>query len=193
MDSEKAKKFIYEHRKTTFYQPIIFKPGVLEIRGKWHGATKELADIILDDIKDKSLLDVGCNVGFFLHEAIKRGAKEIVGIDHDKVIIDLATQIKHILHCPISILHEDLDQFNVKFFDITLMLNVLHVIPDVIQTISKYLTCCNQLVIECDIEIAKVVESNFLLQSQQASPRASGSRLISVLVNSSSDIGISVK
>ncbi|MBO6560811.1 MAG: class I SAM-dependent methyltransferase [Nisaea sp.] len=52
---------------------------------------KKLEKILLPDVLDgKSLLDVGCNEGFFCEAAIKRGAKKVVGIDFNAEIIDKA-------------------------------------------------------------------------------------------------------
>ena len=86
MDRKKAMDFVYEHRNTKFYHPVIFVPGIIEIRGKWHDATKQMAQILFENIKGKSVLDLGCNSGFFLHEAQNRGATRLVGVDHDDVI-----------------------------------------------------------------------------------------------------------
>ena len=51
-----------------------FQPQVLEIKGFWDKSTRKLADKIFKDISGKSILDIGCNLGFFLFEAIRRGA-----------------------------------------------------------------------------------------------------------------------
>ncbi len=40
--------------------------------------------IFPDDLTGKTVLDVGCKYGYFCIEAIKRGAKKVVGIDFDR-------------------------------------------------------------------------------------------------------------
>lgn len=42
------------------------------------------------DLSNKTVLDVGCNEGFFCQEAVRRGATRVVGVDIDPVIIEKA-------------------------------------------------------------------------------------------------------
>jgi len=46
---------------------------------KW----KRFAHVIPTDLRGKSVLDIGCNGGFYLLEMKKRGADRVVGIDND--------------------------------------------------------------------------------------------------------------
>lgn len=43
-----------------------------------------------DDLTSKSVLDIGCNEGFFCNEAIKRNARRVVGIDANRKFLDEA-------------------------------------------------------------------------------------------------------
>jgi tRNA (mo5U34)-methyltransferase len=47
---------------------------------KW----KSFADAIPEDLRGKSVLDIGCNAGFFAQEMKRRGAERVVGIDEDE-------------------------------------------------------------------------------------------------------------
>ncbi len=47
---------------------------------KWN----RFADSIPADLRDKSVLDIGCNAGFYSIEMKRRGAARVVGIDYDE-------------------------------------------------------------------------------------------------------------
>lgn len=53
---------------------------------KW----QRFAHAIPADLSGKSVLDVGCNAGFYAIEMKKRGAKRVVGIDTDEKYLDQA-------------------------------------------------------------------------------------------------------
>jgi SAM-dependent methyltransferase len=43
-------------------------------------------------LKGKSVLDIGCNEGFFCAEAVRRGATRVLGLDNSQAAIDFASQ-----------------------------------------------------------------------------------------------------
>jgi tRNA (mo5U34)-methyltransferase len=43
----------------------------------------KFASIVPEDLTGKTVLDIGCNAGFYSLEMKRRGAAEVVGIDHD--------------------------------------------------------------------------------------------------------------
>lgn len=45
------------------------------------------------DVKGKSVLDVGCNLGWFVRKAIAEGAVSVFGIDSDRAVIDAAAEL----------------------------------------------------------------------------------------------------
>ncbi|MBC5784840.1 TIGR04290 family methyltransferase [Ramlibacter sp. USB13] len=53
---------------------------------KW----KRFADVIPQDLTGKSVLDIGCNAGFYSFEMKKRGASRVVGIDFSDHYLDQA-------------------------------------------------------------------------------------------------------
>ncbi len=55
-------------------------------RIKW----QRFAHVIPADLRGKSILDVGCNAGFYSIEMKKRGASRVVGLDTDEVYLDQA-------------------------------------------------------------------------------------------------------
>ncbi|HET6315728.1 MAG TPA: DUF1698 domain-containing protein, partial [Chloroflexota bacterium] len=43
-----------------------------------------------DDLRDQTVLDIGCNGGFYSFELKRRGAARVLGLDHDPVYLDQA-------------------------------------------------------------------------------------------------------
>jgi 2-polyprenyl-3-methyl-5-hydroxy-6-metoxy-1,4-benzoquinol methylase len=77
-------------REKLVYQKIELPYG-LATSGKDRSQTSDM--IFADSIKGKSVLDIGCCLGYFCHEAIRRGASRVVGIDVDENRIRQARQI----------------------------------------------------------------------------------------------------
>lgn len=148
MDRQKAIDFCHKYSSKKFYQPVVFVPGVIEILGKWDTGTKELADIALGNCAGKSVLDLGCMHGFFLHEAIRQGAKQAVGVDYDVAEIAIAQEIRNILEMPIELVHENIHKYQPnQSFDIILMMNITHVLDDPQKTIAKFMNIANNSLI----------------------------------------------
>lgn len=55
-------------------------------RIKW----QRFAHVVPNDLRGKTVLDVGCNAGFYSIEMKKRGASRVVGIDTDDVYLNQA-------------------------------------------------------------------------------------------------------
>ena len=75
----------------------------------------------------RTVLDVGCDYGYFLHEAFRRGALRTVGIERDAVRRGVAEGIASLWNGAIEVRHGRFP--NVSFderFDYVLCLNVLH-------------------------------------------------------------------
>lgn len=179
MNKSSAISFCRKYRKKKFYQPVIFVPGVIEIQGKWHEATKLLAHEILNNCSGKSILDLGCMHGFFLHEAKKCGAGASVGVDYDIAEISIAREVNEIFDDGVEIVHEDLEQYNPsQNFDIVLMLNILHVLKTPHKTIDRYLNNYGQLIIEHE----EKHEVHFPLKPHTSyeSPRSARYRKVSI-------------
>lgn len=51
---------------------------------------KRFAHVIPDDLTGKSVLDIGCNAGFYSFEMKRRGASRVLGIDHDERYLEQA-------------------------------------------------------------------------------------------------------
>ena len=67
-----------------WYHNVVFGPGVITNpsnadypASRW----RVLDRVVPKDLRGKSVLDVGCNSGFFSFEMKKRGAERVVGVD----------------------------------------------------------------------------------------------------------------
>ncbi len=181
MNRHKVKDFIFKHKDTKFYQPVVFVPKILEIRGKWHESTKDLAELIFNDIQRKSVLDLGCNSGFFLHEAKRKGATKVLGIDHDPIAIKLAIEINSLFGDGSVICQDNVNNYNINAkYDVVLLLNILYIIPDPLYTVNKYLPwTLEKMIIEHDSEInfEKIPHKVNTINSS----RSAGHRFLSII------------
>ncbi len=179
MDRDKALAFCHKYGDKQFYQPIIFVPGIIEMRGKWHDATKLLAEEILADVKGKTILDIGCLHGFFLHEALRRGATAALGVDYDTVEIAIAEEINEIFEDGAVLVHDKLEDYTPKnSYDLVLMMNILHVLDNPREMLEKYLRVTNELLV---VEHRPDHEKHFpdLESHSSPSPRSAGYRKLS--------------
>ncbi|MFC7538027.1 TIGR04290 family methyltransferase [Sphingomonas sp. GCM10030256] len=58
------------------------------------------AHVLPDDLTGKSVLDIGCNAGFYSFEMKRRGADRVLGIDHDQRYLQQARFAGEVLGFP---------------------------------------------------------------------------------------------
>lgn len=91
---------------------------------KWAG----FQDVIPQDLRGMSVLDVGCNAGFYALEMKRRGADRVVGIDSDRHYLQQAAFISDQFEAGIE-LHQlsvyEVDQLHEKF-DLVIFMGVLY-------------------------------------------------------------------
>ena len=137
---EKDKKIHYELTRKYFRKNANFKEGYYttknteEIKqeiGKrvmWNIYSSSLDEILKNNHESKSVIDVGCGMGNFTLELVKREQfKNIVGIDFLKETLRLACENTKLFE-RVNFIEGDLLKipFNDRSFDITICLNVLH-------------------------------------------------------------------
>lgn len=86
------------------------------------------AHAIPADLTGRSVLDIGCNAGFYSIEMKRRGADRVVGIDSDEVYLNQARFAAQVLGADIEfrrISVYDLAQLNERF-DVVLFMGVLY-------------------------------------------------------------------
>lgn len=143
------------------YQKIDF--GGTTFDGK--DRSPEYESIFPNPPTGKTILDIGCNLGYYSLRAGLEGAKRVVGIDNHQPFIDDANRVKNELSLD-NVNFECIDFMNypVESFDIVLCLYVMHHLPTP-QKVENWLTKMNKIakrmivlgVLDCDkgIEIRK--------------------------------------
>jgi len=109
------------------------------------------ADLVFPaDLAGKSVLDVGCFYGFFLHDAVRRGARRAVGIEADPERFRISSTLAPLWNGKIEVHEGLLEQVTLKEkFDVVLFLNVLHHVGDPLAVMRKLATLCRgTLVVE---------------------------------------------
>ncbi|MGK3113359.1 class I SAM-dependent methyltransferase [Candidatus Pantoea formicae] len=85
------------------------------------------------DFKGKSVLDIGCNTGYFMFSVLDEGANQITGYEGKKSCVNFIMQAKPYCSHPekIHVLNEYYDFSNAGgTYDVCLLLNVLHHLGD---------------------------------------------------------------
>jgi len=97
----------------------------------------------------KTILDIGCNVGFFPLQAAAEGAKCAVGLDRDRNVIRCAQGHRDTLKLPNAhfYVHDIQSPWRFAHYDVVLCLNVLHHLPE-IEDIRRALAWVDACAIE---------------------------------------------
>jgi SAM-dependent methyltransferase len=109
-----------------------------------------LFDII--DLSGKSVLDVGCNEGFFSIKMAEKGAS-VHGLDIDENRIEKARYVNSILGKEGKIKYNVTDIYSSEFkdlptFDLTLCLGFIHRIPDPFMALAALAERSNMIIFE---------------------------------------------
>lgn len=126
------------------YQNIDF--GDVKIKGK--DREPEYRVIFPEPPVGKSILDVGCNLGYYCFQAASEGARECVGIDNHSAFIETANTVKgfkNVRFVVANILEELPEPF-----DIVLMLYVFHHFNNIEKAVKSIKRCydlANELVV----------------------------------------------
>ena len=91
---------------------------------KW----RRFADALPADLSGKTVLDIGCNAGFYALEMKRRGADRVVGIDHDPRYLAQAQLAAEVTGLALEL--RQMDTYDVaalgECFDVVLFLGVLY-------------------------------------------------------------------
>ncbi|HUS21609.1 MAG TPA: methyltransferase domain-containing protein [Aeromicrobium sp.] len=98
----------------------------------------------------RTVLDIGCDYGYFLHEAIRRGASRALGIERDAATHAVAECIASLWNGTIEVRHGRFPEVSGdERFDLVLCLNVLHHVSDPWAVMrSAAARCRGMLVVE---------------------------------------------
>jgi SAM-dependent methyltransferase len=106
--------------------------------------------IFPESLAGKSVLDLGCNNGYFCYEAARRGAARVVGLDVEHDMIRKNRIMAEILGLDIEFRVVDLDRQRIEEkFDYILGLNVIHHLRYPLYTLDNLAEAVNEkLVLE---------------------------------------------
>jgi len=105
-----------------------------------------LEPLIPEDLRGKTVLDIGCNSGFFSVEMKKRGAARVVGIDIMPFVLAQARFTAHWFNVPIELYEMsvyDVDSLDMKF-DVVLFIGVLYHLKHPLYALEKISSVCKE-------------------------------------------------
>lgn len=112
-------------------------------------------------LKGKSVLDIGCNEGFFCVEAVKQGASRVVGIDFSEKFINLAKQ-----RCPEAEFHKATWwELPDERFDVIFFLSAIHYEPrqqELLTKLLNHLTPDCVLILECGVSPKNGIQESWM-------------------------------
>lgn len=107
------------------------------------------------DLSDKTLLDVGCNAGFYAFEAKRRGARRVLGVDGQRQHVRQGLFVRKVLGLDVEFRRLNVYELNARTagrFDITLALGLLyHLKHPILALENLYQVTKELLVIETAI------------------------------------------
>ena len=122
----------------------VYTPGPM-------ASEKKLRRIQLpEDLRGKSVLDIGCNEGFFAFEAERRGAAYVLAIDSDVKARKKFHVVKNLLKSNVEFLLlsvSDLHERTIGRFDVTLFLSVFHHLKDPVLALDKVASVTGEMAI----------------------------------------------
>jgi len=136
-------------KRTSFsnYQKIDLPYG-LQIHGQDH--SKKIAAILPDDLSGKHVLDVGCYYGLYCHEAARRGAGRVLGVELNEERFAIARELARLWEDGVEIRQGDIMELDIPDrFDLVLFLSVLHHVKDPVRVMRRLVElCADTLVVE---------------------------------------------
>jgi len=102
------------------------------------------------DLTGQSLLDVGCNAGFYALEAKRRGAVRVLGIDAQRNLIRQADCVRGVLGLDVQyekLTVYDLDPRQLGQFDVTLALGLVYHCKHLVLALEKLFTITRRLLL----------------------------------------------
>ncbi len=108
------------------------------------------------DFSDKTVLDIGCNAGYYSFVAKTRGAKRVVGVELDPHYVQQAQYLSNVLGLDVEFINEDGHNVDASpgTFDIVICTGLMYHIADPTNLLSKLSALCTDTIL---------IESEFLL------------------------------
>ena len=102
------------------------------------------------DLTGKSVLDVGCNGGFYCVEARRRGARRVLGVDGQRQHVRQALFVRKVLGLELEFRRfsvYDLEPATVGLFDVTLALGLVYHLKHLVLALERLYDVTNELLI----------------------------------------------
>jgi tRNA (mo5U34)-methyltransferase len=106
--------------------------------------------LLPDNLKGKTVLDVGCNAGFYAFEAKRRGAERVLGVDGQRQHVRQGLFVRKALGLDVEFRRfnvYELNQRNVGQFDVTLALGLLYHLKHPILALENLFDVTKELLI----------------------------------------------
>ena len=120
-----------------------------------HGPWQTIQKLLPRDLSGKTLLDVGCNAGFYAFEAKRRGARRVLGVDGQRQHVRQGLFVRKALGLDVEFRRlnvYELSPRSVGRFDITLALGLLyHLKHPILALENLYQVTKDLLVVETAI------------------------------------------
>jgi len=167
-----------------YYQDIKLPSGATikgysEVKETW----ERLSALI--DFKGRSVVDFGPFHGFFCFEIERAGASQIVGVEKNEHALEVARRLSWINNSKVNFVHGDIQTFNSgKVFDVALVLNMLHHVPDQAKALKNVFSCADTVVFEIELScdaILKKVAKELSFEEETSMGSARGTRKIMVM------------
>lgn len=103
-----------------------------------------------DNLSGKSVLDVGCNAGFYCIETKRRGAARVLGVDSQRNLIRQAIFVRKVLGLEIDYQRlsvYDLDPNSLGQFDVTLALGLIYHCKHLVLALEKLFAVTRELLV----------------------------------------------
>jgi tRNA (mo5U34)-methyltransferase len=127
-----------------------------------------------EDLSGKSVLDVGCNAGFYSIEMKRRGAERVLGIDSQRDLVRQAMFVRRAIGLEIDYRRMsvyDLDPRELGQFDITLALGLIYHCKHLVLALEKlFLVTRDLLIIETAIYPPEKAPESFVYAEGGAEP-----------------------
>lgn len=161
------------HTKTR----VIWGETIDHPRQRWDN----IAAAVPDDLTGMSVLDIGCNAGFFAFEAKRRGAASVLGVDLKPGYIEQARFCAEVTGLEVEFREldiYDLDQLG-RRFDLVFFVGILYhckylrLAVEKVDSVTKDVLIVESAIDPMESEIPYV---RFVRSSQYAGPRSEGSQ-----------------
>ncbi|HEX6190212.1 MAG TPA: DUF1698 domain-containing protein [Pyrinomonadaceae bacterium] len=103
-----------------------------------------------DDLRGKSVLDVGCNAGFYSIEMKRRGAARVLGVDSQRNLIRQAQFVRRVLGMDVEyerLSVYNLDPIRMGQFDVTLALGLIYHCKHPVLALEKLFAVTRELLV----------------------------------------------